>query len=303
MNVFFKELVQLIENSDENKIVSYIEKHKSFVFADEEAYEMIDYFSCNIKNNLRHCINLCGTGGSGIVKPNITSISSLYLAYINSNTFVKTGSIANSGKFGSSDFFNQIGIINYTNKMKIIEEFGWGYFDYLELSPWKQYKPILKLNDCFRDFFDRHIIYDYSSKHLILGISNPIYHKAIDNHIQHYKPQKIHTYYTETSVGIIDEFAPGNIYVDGQLIRKTRSCEFNYINDINEIKQINLDLINGCCNRKFWKESLLLTITMVQCILNDDYFSFDDYYRNAKKVYEEKKVKKHINKIKDEIIY
>ena len=285
MNTFFQNICRCIWEENQSELENLLFDSRNVIFSDEECYEMIDSFSAEIRKTVQGCVNICGTGGSRIAKPNISSIASLYLAVIGEVPVVKSGSKSNTGLFGSSDFFNRLGILGYLDKGLFLKKYNWGYCDYLELSPWKRYKPILKSNDCFADFFKRHIVFDYTASRFLLGISNPEYHNAIPQHIRHHCPQQLDTFYTVTQVGVLDEIAPGRVFLNGEYLFETKAIPFNEMKSAEEIMQINDSLLRGNCRDAFWKQTLLQTVALSAAILCSNLNRFDNYYADAERLY------------------
>ena len=167
-----KQIYRYICDNSVDSLYQLIEDHKNEEVSDAEFEQFTDMFAAKEKEWLQGCINIHGMGGTGTGKANLTSIACLYLSVISDLPIAKTGSTKNTGVFGSTDLFDALKFTKIADKKSMLEEYGFVYFDYLELSPWKQYKPLLKKNRFIADILDRYHFFEYNIGTLGLGISS-----------------------------------------------------------------------------------------------------------------------------------
>lgn len=165
-------------------------------------------FAPEEKQWLRGQVNIHGMGGSGLPKVNLTSIACLYLAAGWKIPIVKTGSRKNTGVMGSTDFFEELGILHAPDKKRLLEEFGFAYFDFLTLSPWKAYKPILRKNADIDKLLGEYHFFEYEIGVLGLGVSSGELYDRFLSQTHFPKPGRIFTYFSRTEEGLMDEILP-----------------------------------------------------------------------------------------------
>ena len=214
---FLKQVYFLILSGDRNGVQKLLSNNRS-LYIDKHDFEEFIFSFSSLHNELKGCINLNGSGGSRIPKLNISSIACLYIAAITGLNIVKTGSSSNSSLFGSSDLFNELGLLHLKSKSSSLSLFHFAYYDYLQLSPWKLYRNILITNTSLKTFIENGIFFDYSAQYYFMGIALNHYYDRLNSGMRYNDPDSLITYYTNTKYGIIDEIIQGDVYVDDKYL-------------------------------------------------------------------------------------
>ena len=272
---------------------------------EENRYEMVsisdffsfaDLFSEETKKRIRGAINIHGMGGTGIPKINLTSIASLYLSTICNRHIVKTGSRKNKSVMGSTDFFEKLGILHIKEKEKVLDEFGFAYYDYLELSPWKMYKGILSKNDNIKDILERTHFFDYEMGILGVGISSDKAYRDFLHKVHYCSPKEMFHFYTIVDNKRIDEILPGNIYLD-DILFKGKLIPLPLLSSAHQAYDISLKLIEGDVIDDYWYKALRVSVAVLLYRLHTTN-SLEDGEELFEKAYRDKLVQKKIEKIK-----
>ena len=293
MNEFFNLIEECVLDDNVDKLKDVIRNSSAIGIEDDVIVVFLKKFGNDNKLLAEGAININGSGGSGYYKPNISSIAGMYISQLTDVPVVKTGSVAYSGIYGSSNFFRDIGLLNPQKRRQMFEKYGFAYYDYLEMSPWKKYKKILFEHPDFKRVFDKTVFFDYKASTYFLGITNRRYHWGLNDYLDvDNKPDDLVTYCTETERGIIDEaFPKGIIYLND---KQFQVCKTDYImpllKDVQSIKRVNEALLCGE-EGGFWKEALVNTCALAFVSLNL-VRSFDEGREAFEKIYRERVVKK-----------
>lgn len=296
-STFLQEAFYLIENEKAKQLKILMERNCDKSISFNQFTEFVDMFCQREKSILRKCININGTGGSGIRKFNLTSISSIYVAAISKLNIVKTGSFANTGECGSSDFFNSIGLLTLPNKIDALHDFHFAYYDYLELSPWKKYKTELSLNHDISKLLNNCIFFDYKSQKQLLGISNERYAKSIYTFQSHCFPDKIDFFYSYYHGICIDEVWGGDVYLNGKKIAILPYITVGNLSKEEIIAQ-GMDLLFGQSNNENWVEYLAYSVA-IYLIALEVVTTVDEGLQIFQAAYLDKKAKSLIENIKN----
>lgn len=257
-----KEIIDkdLNENDKTTALTKLLDSNINTPVPLEDFVEFTRLFSSKKKANISGCININGTGASGMKKPNLSSIAALYLSQLSEIPVVKTGSVYNTGISGSSDFFADIGYFLSNNRERIFRKYGFMYYDFLELSPWKRYHHIFIKNKAISEIYSKVVFFDYNAGLFLLGVSNPSYYSSLlQNYFLENRPQHLVTFYTIVQGGIVDEIMPGDVYVDNRLFcKKIQSLNYQQINSREDARQINSKLLTGE-ETGYWKTALSMT--------------------------------------------
>ena len=265
MNEYLEKVREAILKKDRALVEQLTAQYADTEVTPQEIVEFSRSFGTQLKAELRVSININGAGGSHIPKPNITSIAAMYLAAITGMRVVKTGSGSYSGLWGSSDFFRELGMLNEEKRHACLQQYGFAYYDYLEISAWKEYKPIMLKNRSLSRVFWEIVFFEYEADTYFLGISNPFSHTALSERLTlENRPRRMITYYTQTKQGCLDEAAPGQLFVDNQLFYQTSSCSVPSLRNLRDLKEINRRLLIGQ-ETGYWKECLKITCAL--CLL------------------------------------
>lgn len=284
--MFLRNLKEAILNDDENGLICILEESKKECVSEKEWIKFVESFTEDKNIYFKDAININGMGGTRICKPNISSIAAIYIALMSDYKVIKTGSKAYSGCWGSSDFFSEYGLLECKNKVDIINKYNFAYFDYLELSPWKKYKNLLMTNDSIKTMLDNFVCLDYKANKHFFGLSSINYFDTIRNKRIINKPNELNTFFTITTVGIIDEIVCGDVFINNIPQCIGYSSDYQILSNINDIKCINLGLLTGKCEYEYWKNSLAVFVSSVLCVL-DKKMDFDETCVEVLKVIKE----------------
>lgn len=199
---------------------------------------------------------MTGSGGSGLVKPNFTSILSLYLSCIPDVVIVKTGSVGFTSKYGSTDFIKDLNIgFGLKNKDRLLD-MGYLYIDVAEIAPWK-ITPCInissELENKLTKIFNENCFCDVKCNMRITGIISDQYEK-LQGKIIHNDSNQCHYLYTTGKDFSIDECVVGKTYCDGSVMGDI-SDNIEYCKNIY-IKEVNENLLKGLDEDSFWGKSL-----------------------------------------------
>lgn len=243
-NQFLIRLFELIETGEDNRILQLIEENKKTSISIDDIIAFSRESGCLIKEQLHGSVNINGSGGSGIIKPNLSSVTAMYVACVSDVRVVKTGSCAYTGKWGSTDFFRELGLLNSENRKRVLEKYGFAYYDYLEVSPWKRYKKAMYSNTDLNALFWKVVFFDYPASTYFLGISVPRYHASLNQLWLENRPENLITFYTATTDRVIDEITPGKVFLQTEKFIDIPG-NIPVLSNSNELRSINYKLING----------------------------------------------------------
>lgn len=265
MNRFFDNIKECILRNETGRLVELIGRTPMLGIDEKEIVDFLRTFGEHNKKNAEGAININGSGGTGFYKPNISSIAAMYISQGVSTPVIKTGSGAYSGIYGSSDFFRDLGLLDDSKRSQMLNHYGFAYYDYLEMSPWKRYKKILFEQKDFKNVFEKTVFFDYKASTYFLGISNARYHWSLNNNVNlDNEPDELFTYYSKVENSVIDEVYPGGtLYVNGEdfQVDNYGFGKVPIIKSIQDITKINTLLLMGE-EIGFWKESLANTCAL-----------------------------------------
>lgn len=284
-----------ILSDEKDKIITLWENNKETYISLEDFYQFIERFSISQRNMVSNCININGTGASPCLLPNLSSLTALYASQISKQNFVKTGSGANTGIHGSSDFFRDIGLLNLDSQ-SILDEYHFLYYDYLILSPWKKYKPVMAQNKYLGDYFKQVFFFDYPSKYYFLGLNSVHFYDSFTRGWELYnRPEHLVIYYTNQNDKIYDEVYSGVVHVDNKPYFTLPDHNNKTPVSASTIHKINAGLVDGSEDSD-WKMYLGYSVALVLEQMNHVQ-SIDEGYELFEKCYRDKVVKKMITKI------
>lgn len=282
-----KKLITSILKKDINTIIDIINDLMKYKLTNTEIIYILEKTTIKVKSDYYY--TLSGSGGSGISKPNITSIASLYLSAMGI-PIIKIGSHKKTSLNGSTDFFKYYKLDKCRTKF-------FNYYDVDEIFPWMGLSNLLSIHQDFYNFFCNNVYHGFKAKNKITLVSDPLKYDSYikknhylksDNHYICYS--KVNKYFS------IDEFTSGRIYVNGQIFLKTSTIKKIPEISFNNLVNINKDLLEGNLNHGFWYESLKYTIGCSLYLfkfkntLNEAYETFEKYYRQG--------LMKYIDKLK-----
>ena len=198
-----------------------------------------------------------GSGHSGIPKPNISTLISIYLSAMGQKC-VKVGSVKKTGLFGSADFMRMI-----PSCMSLEFERGlFRFYDVDELMPWKRYQNLLRINPSFDAFFRSQLINPVQAKCKIAGVVGLDASFAYSA-LQHYPAPTIQYVLTCRCGGVwIDEPLGGDVYVNGD-------CRFAFPDSpipnlsTRDIIKLDAELLLGEVENQTWENYFLRSLAVV----------------------------------------
>ncbi len=209
-------------------------------------------------------IGLSGSGGSGLKKPNIGTIASMYLAQVPGVTVAKVGSKRRTSLMGSTDFLSELGYHANVDKVDFFRKWRFLAADVDECAKWRRYEHILRLNNSFNYLLDTYLINEFSYKTKFTGTI------FLDKALEVSSMKTIHNvndwYIYGGLIGEnnIDELVCGKNIV----IHNNRAVEYlfdqknyKYNADI-DVYKLNSALIRGECADDFWLCSLENTFSL-----------------------------------------
>lgn len=211
---FLSQAYALICSDRVSELSQLVDENRSLRL-DEHDFESFIMMFSSAHKELSGCVNINGSGGSGIPKLNISSIVSIYIAAITGIKVVKTGSVSCSSLVGSTELFDRLGLLHSTIKEKGLELYNFAYYDFLQISSWKRYREILVLNQSLRDFLSDGVFFDYPASTYCMGIALDFYYDKLRDGKIYTSPSRLITFYTNTKYGVIDEITQGDVYVNG----------------------------------------------------------------------------------------
>lgn len=292
---FLKDAFYLIEDNNVDELGRLVQQHSTTTVYFEQFMSFVGMFHAKEKEELRNCININGTGGSNTPKFNLTSIAAIYVAAISELNIVKTGSHANTGVCGSSDFFDSIGILNTSNKIDSLRKTHFAYYDYLELSPWKRYKSVLALNNDIAKLINSCIFFEYRANRYLLGISNQQYAKSIFQYPSYNFPDKIDFFYSIHNGKCVDEICGGDVFLNDKRILQLPHI---YMQDLTkeEIIAQDKDLLCGISRDENLINYLAYSVAVYLYAIKFT-TTIDEGLQLFETAYAEKKAQKLIKKI------
>lgn len=151
-----------------------------------------------------------GSGGTGKAKPNYTSLTAVYFAAAGHDV-LKFGSRKVTGIFGSTDFFEHLGL----NELRFSGGGAFSYHDVCKSQAWYPFRNLLCANRSFREY-------------LFTTVFNPIlaavkfaftaHAKECLEMRQYHAPGRTFTICSEGRGSIADEAGAGCVYADGVLL-------------------------------------------------------------------------------------
>lgn len=249
--------------------------------------EIVKFLSRGALNysDIKKSFFLTGSGGSGLIKPNFTSILSLYLSCIPEIIIVKTGSQGVTSNYGSTDFFNDLDIAYGLKYKERLIEIGFLYIDVSEIAPWKV-TPYFDVSDELYNklmrIFNKNSFCDVKCNMKITGIT-PCKYADVRNIIIHNQSNQCHYLYTEGADFSIDECVIGRTFCDGIIVGDI-SNEAKYSKNIN-IKSINRMLLKGVNTDLFWSKSIRKAFGVYSVIMGlfSSYNEASDYFDKIKR--------------------
>ena len=248
---------EIICQKNVQALMTLVKKNTDTAVLPTEFEAFTQMFANEEKEQINGSVNIHGMGGSGFPKANITSLACLYLSAITKLPIVKTGSRKNTGVMGSTDFFEEIGFMNIRDRKSVLEEYGFTYFDYLELSPWKAYKDILRLNSDISVILNGYHFFEYKIGTLGLGISSKKMHSYFLSQCHFPAPDRIFTYCSEVNGMLLDEISPSGY-----------EYPFTKALTLREVSVLNHALAYGDDTESYWYHALRESVATFAVELN-----------------------------------
>lgn len=263
-NLSFLEM--LFRTKGYQKVMDLIIAERERIITYEEFLYVLN--EVNVVKDLADCdyYSISGSGGSGIIKPNISTIACLYLSQFKDIKVIKIGSKAKSSASGSTDCIQYNKIYVSTIEQLNNSNNGFIYFDVDSISPWKKYCSIWALNKSLKDIIDGYVFNEIKYKGKLTGIRS---YEMINDYLNRKhinKPDILYAYQGKINEKYIDEFVPGMNSIYGI----NHQSEEIYINDHvkyvklskSDVFSINKKLILGILDEGYWYESLKYTVAI-----------------------------------------
>ena len=238
-------------------LLSLVEQNTNTEISPTQFEAFTQMFAKEEKEWINGSVNIHGMGGSGIPKVNITSLACLYLSAITDLPIIKTGSRKNTSVMGSTDFFEDIGFMNIRDRKSVFNEYGFVYFDYLELSPWKAYKGTLRLNNDISVILNNYHFFEYKIGTLGLGVSSKKIYSHFLSQCHFPAPDRIFTYCSEVNGMLLDEISPSGY-----------EYPFTKTLTSREISELNHSLAYGDDTESYWYHALRESVATFAVELN-----------------------------------
>lgn len=219
-----------------------------------------------------------GTGGSGIAKPNYTSITSFYFAAMGYDV-IKLGSRKNKGISGSTDFFEYIGSSNFLFKTGKLR-----YSDINSCFFWYKYRNLLSINNSFNEYFNKHILNPVEATLKVAFVRNEPYLGWYNNQEQFLKPSKLISITSMCNNKNIDDAGSGVVYVNGKVFRDLGNATINIVSS-EKVMEENLRLLKGDKNSdysEFLINNMAVTLSAIKGI------PFEEALKECKEWYRSK---------------
>lgn len=279
---FLEKTKELILADKRKELCEFFYKHAKVKVSKSDFFKFVESLHPKYMDKLKGAININGMGGSQIPKLNISSLLCLYIAAMTQRNVVKTGSSSRSSLNGSSDFFEQIGLLNMKNKIQMLQKHHFCYFDHTQLAPWKKYKKELSCHQGIKKILENCIFFEYPESVYGLGLSDKK-QKNILNRKAYFQPVTIFTFYTNTTHGILDEIAQGDVFLNNDFLCHIPGKIYIPANP-SDLQSENLKLLRGTSNNVSAINSLKYSVAIVLYALsyvsslNDGLVLFENAY-------------------------
>lgn len=278
-NTFLEDLAAAIRQEDAAAVYYLLTKNQTTHLAEEDIYDFLSENSKPIP--LKQAYTVCGSGGSGISKPNISSLACLYLSCCHL-PILKIGSRKKTSLFGSTDFFDQYGLSDKYINDGIIQ---FAYYDVDTVKPWFKYRHLLPTNSCFRAYFDTHIFNEITFLGKFVGCLGPEKQEAYMMKDSDIPTQHIHMYYSYINGEPIDELVGHNCFVDGNKATLTTLGHYSPLST-KAIIELDDNLCKGICGDTLWYHSLRNTVALALVYfkgisIRDAYEEFDNIFETG----------------------
>lgn len=245
---YFKHLELLIVSNKFSEAF-YVSTTNTQEFSTNEMAEF--FFSYEISNSY---FGISGSGGSGIKKPNLTTLAAYHASKIlvkySETTIIKFGSRKKTSLSGSIDFGEKINNKDFILKndeifMKVIS--------------------YLTFNSSIKKFMEEYYISSIPVEKKIIFVKNK--EQAIRIYKKKHPNQKLKIIYGFLNGKEIDEIIPTNYFIleegkeiQNKCIPNPFNCSDYVIHSLDEIHLYNEQLLLGVINNKAWGYSLFITI-------------------------------------------
>lgn len=277
MNQFLEEIAAAIQRRDTAAIFNILLQNKTTNLSEDDIFSFLSANSRSIP--ISKAYTVCGSGGSMIPKPNISSLACLYLSCCQL-PILKIGSSKQTSLFGSSDFFDCYGL---TNKYIGNDNIQFAYYDVETVKPWFKYRHLLTMNECFRVFFENHIFNEIEYLGKFVGCLGSSKRSAYMKKESGIPKDRIHMYYSFINKSVIDEIVGDMCYVDDSRIHFQHTGSYSPLTE-KDIIDIDDALLKGDCDNSLWYHSLRDTVSIALTFFKEE--SLSNAYREFDNIYE-----------------
>lgn len=283
-----------------NTLIPFVYANKDIPVSEEEFAEFVKMFGSIKRDGCTCTLGITGSGGSRIPKPNIGTITALYLSQVPNLNIIKVGSHRYSSKMGSTDLITELGYNQIKDKEKFFKNNGFLYSDVSEYAEWKLCTSILKLNPSIEKILDNGIPDEFECNIKFTGTIYPEHVAALQRKKLPNIVQSWYAYGGYIGDRIIDEFVPGNNYIlcNGEKTNIELPSSKAQFRLTDNIASINRELICGNCTDEFWLASLRNTIALM-LFLSGNVDSFLHGTAYFEKIYRDKVAQKLVARIEN----
>ena len=260
---FLAEAAECIGRKDSSALFELLSGHQDLAL---DALEIVRLFASLNHIDVRAVaarglpvFGVSGTGGASLRRPNISTLTAIYMAATGKVLSVKTGSRSHRGMVGSTECLEQLGYVSSPDS-------GFLYFDVDESVPWKNFSSVLKLNASIRGFLEKHAVHDVPYSWKLTGLPD---RAAVDAYsARRHLPEGVKVLaYTGLLLGQpVDEILPSEVYANdcGRTVVLDFTCDAgpDIPGSNEEVLALNRSLLAGKCPSRFWTRTLELSVAV-----------------------------------------
>lgn len=228
-------LADAILRADAAEILDIVSAEYSF--SDTEIFQLL--CETSVSSHPREIV-FSGSGGTGCNKPNYTSLTAIYFAAAGHDV-LKFGSRKVNGIFGSTDFFEQLGLSN----LHFRSGGCFRYYDVNEAQRWHRYRNLLSLNRSFEKYFSTTIFNPIPVSVKLAFVAGRDCARAYGGMRQSRTPDRTYVICSEGSGGIPDEAGSGSVFADGMFLCRWDNMEAPAMLTPQEVFKTDMRLLTG----------------------------------------------------------
>lgn len=205
-----------------------------------------------------------GSGGTGRKKPNYTSLTAVYFAAAGHDV-LKFGSRKVKGVFGSTDFFEQLGLSELHFR-------GGGclrYYDVNEAQHWYRYRNLLSLNRSFGEFFSTTVFNPIPVSVKLAFVAGQERARTYSGMRQYRAPGRTHVICSDGDGGIPDEAGSGSVFADGTFLCRWDNAEVPIMLTPQEAFEADMRLLTGLdetAMSQYLINNMTVSLALLDCV-------------------------------------